>query len=227
MLPLTLIDPVIENLTILVLFKNESNFIVESYTVSFNSVGKPTNSFWSVEFNGSFISSTDSIINFTAKNGTYSYVINSSVFFETSGDINVSGKNVTENIQFTQVYTIYVNETGLRNGSTWALYLDGTLYHSSTRSITVLAVSGNYSVAASGPSGYAVTIKQPFVVVHGSSVQFNVSFALITNSTKASVKPASGISLESIAIGLVSGVAVGVLSYAGLSLFISNRKRKT
>lgn len=216
-----------DSLTLSVIFQNESNFLLRSYTVSFNSLGKPANSFWSVQFNGSVIDSTNSVINFTAKNGTYDYYINSTVFFETSGYIKVSGKNITENIQFTPVYAIYVNETGLTSGSTWTLFFNGTFYHSSTSSITILAVSGNYSVAASGPSGYTVTIKQPFVVVHGSSVQFNVSFALITNSTKASVKPASGISAESIAIGLVSGVIVGVLSYAGLSVFRSNRKRKT
>ena len=216
-----------ENSTILVLFKNESNFIVESYTVSFNSLGKPSSSYWSVQFNASVISSTGSIINFTAKNGTYDYFINSSVFFENSGYVKVAGKNITVNIQFTQVYTVYVNETGLTDGSAWTLFFNGTSYHTSTSSITIIAVSGNYSVAASGPSGYTVTIKQPFVVVHGSSVQFNVSFALITNSSKTAIKPASGISLESVAIGLVSGVAVGVLSYAGLSLFRSNRKRRT
>jgi len=74
-----------------------------SYGVSFTESGLPSGTFWSVTFNGNTQSSIGANLNFTAKNGTYSYSVSPVTGFTatpSSGSVTVSGAAQSISILF-------------------------------------------------------------------------------------------------------------------------------
>ncbi len=198
---------------------------VTSYTLAFDENGKPSSSKWQVSLNTLTQSSAASSISYTVVNGTYNYSITSSVGYATTGSVRVNGSNISVTITFPAVYVVTVNETGLPAGVYWAFYVDGIAYNTSGNSLQIDLVSGNFSVSASGPSGYSVTLSHPFLVVNSNSVQFNVSFASL-NKPSSTVKTSPGIIYDALAIGTVAGLITGTVGYVVVNRLRSARKNK-
>lgn len=77
--------------------------IAKEYTVSFIEDGLPSDTPWSVTFNGTSETSSTNTITFVVPNGTYSFSIGSVSGFtssESSGSLTVSGSNVSKTITF-------------------------------------------------------------------------------------------------------------------------------
>ena len=97
---------------------------VSEYLVNFTETGLQSGVSWSVTFNDTNKSSTGSTIAFTAPNGTYSYKIESVSGYtisNSSGNINVSGKNLDIAILFTKSVSNN-NKTSSSGISTTELY---------------------------------------------------------------------------------------------------------
>ena len=175
------------------------------YSLSFAETGLPNGTWWSVAaFNGStgwFANGTNnSSIAFAVPNGTYEfYVANisngSSVYVPSPavGNVTVNGSAVAVTIDFASValYNVSFLESGLPNGTFWAVVLHGPsagwgwngssnstlgfLLPNGTYNFTVLNASPGECVHASGV--YAPTPSTGSVTVAGANVTVDVTFA--------------------------------------------------
>ena len=74
------------------------------YTITFKESGLPSGTSWSVNLNGTTLSSTTNTIIFSMPNGTYSYTVSSVSGYTlspSSGSINIHGSNTPKSITFT------------------------------------------------------------------------------------------------------------------------------
>ncbi len=74
------------------------------YTITFKESGLPSGTSWSVNLNGTTLSSTTNTIIFSMPNGTYSYTVSSVSGYTlspSSGSINIHGSNTSKSITFT------------------------------------------------------------------------------------------------------------------------------
>jgi len=86
--------------------ESESVSFIELYTVAFTESGLPSGTSWSVNLNGTTLSSTANTITFSITNGTYSYTIGNISGYnisKSSGSLTVNGKNLSESVTFSSV----------------------------------------------------------------------------------------------------------------------------
>ncbi|MGC8673492.1 MAG: DUF7619 domain-containing protein, partial [Thermoplasmata archaeon] len=135
-------------------------FSMKTYTVTFTENGLPNGTIWFVNLsNGqSFFSSTN-IITFQEPNGSYTYTI-ATVNKEYSpsrysGIFNLNGSNITINVNFKVVtYSIIFEESGLPDGTLWAVTLNGNTISSTTNTITFTESNGTYTYTIGPINGF-------------------------------------------------------------------------
>jgi hypothetical protein len=100
-----------------------------------------------------------------------------------SGAIVVNGHNVNQSIEFiplnNAVYGITFTESGLAQGTVWAISLNGTYLASSTNKIIFYMQNGTYPYHIYYPSGYSIQSINPnssTIVVNGKDVQISITF---------------------------------------------------
>ena len=190
--------------------------IVSKYTVTFSETGLSSGTSWSVTVNGSTISSTTNTISFTAANGTYPYSIGSVSGYTlsvSSGNIAVSGKNITQNIIFTPVkiiskYTVTFNETGLSSGTSWTVTFNGSVLSSTTNTISFTVANGTHSYSIGSVSGYTLSVSSGNVTVNGKDVTQNITF---TSSSSPANPGISNTDLYIIA-GVLAAAILGTIA---------------
>ena len=129
-------------------------------------------------------SSTNTSIQFSEPNGTYSYTIgyiNGYSLQAESGTLKVEGSGITQNIIFSPVsgYSVTFSETGLRYGRTWSVTMGASTINSANPSISFTVINGSYSFHISNVSGYLVSPTAGVVTVDGSSITKTVTFTQI------------------------------------------------
>jgi len=141
------------------------------YVVSFeSSLGthvKPLYVPWSVTFHGVTNSTTGSsaYVNFTIKNGSYSYFCNNTTNIApdwtaspSTGTITVSGAAVAQTITFTPVfYKIIFFETGLPSGTAWLITINGAPYMTTNGTVILTGHNGSYSYSVGLMPGYTAS----------------------------------------------------------------------
>jgi hypothetical protein len=139
--------------------QNVITFTQVIHSVTFNEVGLPSGTTWSVILNGSTQSSTTSSIVFYEPNGTYSYITEAIPGWSptpTSGSVTLN-RNISIEITFIiKTYEVTFEESGLQSGGIWYLNLTG--YNSSgpirTSTYSVALVNGTYYYTTSQDENY-------------------------------------------------------------------------
>ena len=202
------------------------SFSPYTYPVTFTETGLASGTSWSVTLNGATRTSSTTAITFNESNGTYTYSIGSVTGYSTStpaGSVTVSSGSGSVAVKFTEnSYTLTLVESGLSSGQTWAVTVNGTPHTVTGNSLTLSLVPGTYTITATGPSGYSVTLQSQNVTIGHSNTTFAVGFQSPGSSSSSL---ASGTGLEGIGIGAVIGIIAGLI--AGLFLMPVLRGKKS
>jgi hypothetical protein len=157
------------------------------YSVLFIESGIPTNTSWSVELGQEVSGSTSSSITFVRPNGSYSYTIGIVKGFSASlpyGTIKVAGKDIKLEVKFiannTTKYSITFTATGLPNGTSWTVDLNGMNESSSSKSIIFYEPNSTYLFSIPNGSGYTASPESGSVNVNGSNLTITIVFSSIT-----------------------------------------------
>jgi len=144
------------------IYENITFIKVISYQITFIENGLSSGIIWQITLDSTMKSSTSSSIVFNdLQNGTYSYSV--SVFNKwysyspVSGTLTINGVNLTQDIQFTQLFAITFVASGLSSGTIWSLTLNSNTYSSNSNSIIISYLSpGSYSFYINNINGYSI-----------------------------------------------------------------------
>jgi hypothetical protein len=161
-----------------------------TYTVWVNETGLPSDTSWSAVFNGVEHTGTSSSLSFSVTGGTYDYQVPSPTGYSPSpsgGSVSISG-NYTIDVTFastTVTEAVQVTESGLPDGTSWAVYVDGRYATGVAGSTpTTLSVSvpanGEYSYQVVPVPGYSVSPSSGTVSVGTSAYAVGVTFSPVT-----------------------------------------------
>ena len=130
-----------------------------------------------------------------------------------SGNVTVSGKNITQNIIFTPVkiiskYTVTFNETGLSSGTSWTVTFNGSVLSSTTNTISFTVANGTHSYSIGSVSGYTLSVSSGNVTVNGKDVTQNITF---TSSSSPANPGISNTDLYIIA-GVLAAAILGTIA---------------
>ena len=199
------------------------SFSPYTYPVTFTETGLASGTSWSVTLNGATRTSSTTAITFNESNGTYTYSIGSVTGYSTStaaGSVTVSSGSGSVAVKFTEnSYTLTLVESGLTSGQTWTVTVNGTPHTVTGNSLTLSLVPGTYTIKATGPSGYSVTLQSQNVTIGHSNTTYAVGFQSSSSSSLA-----SGTGMEGIGIGAVIGIIIGLI--VGLVLMPVLRGKK-
>ena len=156
------------------------------YPVGFTESGLPKGTDWSVWVNGTEYGSGAASITLTEPNGTYSFaVVNVSGYHAVprSGAFAVNGSGYSQSVEFTAVpptlYPATFIESGLANGTSWGVVLNGAAFNSTRAWLNVSLENGSYSYAVDPVSGYTVSPATGNLTVNGGGVAVPISFVLV------------------------------------------------
>ncbi len=154
---------------------------LQTYTVTFTSIGYQAGLSWSVTVDGAnSISTTQTSVTFQLSNGSHGYTIGNHPNYmadPANGVVMVYGTPVTQYITFSLVeYNLAFVETGLPVGSTWSVNLSGDLRTTTTDSIVFNVDNGTYSYSITGPGNYIPHPESGTAVVYGENNTVNVNF---------------------------------------------------
>jgi len=195
---------------------------VNGYNVTFNETGLLPGTAWTVNLTTNVSTTTQTgstnFIVFVEANGTFSYTIARFTIWaaKDSGTVNVTGANVTVDINFTSiVYDVRFEAVGLPFPPThWSITLNGTRDFSPGPFMTFAQVNGTYTYSIWTVTGFHSNITGGSVVVSGR--QQNITIGFSQNTTSTAGLPA----WEPYAIG--GGVAIVVI--AGAAFIFTRRK---
>jgi hypothetical protein len=151
-----------------------ANFVVKStiYTLSFTESGLPSGTSWTMTFNGATNSSTNSVMTFSAPNGTYSFGASNLTGYYTvnySGSILVKGNDVS--IPIIYYHYAYISGTVTPHNAT--IDINGhSISVSGSGLFNVSEASGTYSIVVS-ESGY-ITYYNNVTLTAGQTKELNV-----------------------------------------------------
>jgi len=136
---------------------------VISYQITFIENGLTLGITWEVTLNSIMKSSSSSSIVFNGlQNGTYSYsisVLNKWYSYSPkSGILTINGVNITQDIQFNELFSITFIAEGLSSNTVWSLTLNSSTYSSNLNDIIIPYLSvGFYSFYINNVSGYSIS----------------------------------------------------------------------
>ncbi len=153
-----------------------------TYPVQVTEVGLPPGTPWEVTLDGQSLRSSSPEIQFAKPDGSYSYQVTPEPGFASvaPGTVLVNGTAVQLPVTFVPftVYPLWFNETGLPQGSSWGVSLNGTLSSTNTSSVLLEVPNGTYTYTVAPAGGGDPTPTGGDVVVAGGPVAVNVSFVL-------------------------------------------------
>lgn len=144
------------------------------YTLTFDALGLPAGTAWTLKFNGTSQTVTGASVNLTVPNGTYPWSVSSAQYSASpgAGTVTVAGPPATVSINFTlQLYNVTFTVVGLPSGHYWIVLVSGSdhgSYNTTNTSFTISLPNGSYPVAYTGPLGY--TPNPPYQRIHVAGV---------------------------------------------------------
>ncbi len=152
-----------------------------SYSVTFEETGLPQGTTWSIDLNGTLLSSIGPAIATSVPNATYPFTVEPVVGFASNvsgGNVVVDGKPVTIWIAFSaQSFSVTFVETGLPAATYWTVTLSGTLNGSSTSDVGFVEPNGSIDPYTIGVvSGYVSNVTSGSVTVDGAAIVVDVGF---------------------------------------------------
>ncbi len=184
------------------------------YTLTFTETGLASGTSWSVIVGGTmYSSSTTSTISFNVLANTYSYSVTAPSGYTVangSGSVKVSS-NTAISVTFTQTkYTLTFTETGLTNGTSWNVTVNGHPYTSNTSTLTVTVSYGSVTYSVGSVSGYTTGSGNSTIFVSGNG-QIKVTYTTVSVTPSPIPDVAA-----SAAVSAVVGILVGVFALAPL-----------
>jgi YVTN family beta-propeller protein len=224
--------PYFVNVTVAGVGQNLTIEFAKQFTVAFTEHGLPGGSNWSITYFGWPENVTvpfagPSTVDFFVLNGTWTFEVRAPRGFladPSSGSVTVAGSDVNRSIQFErtpETYSVVFNETGLPNGTSWSVTLNGTSVSGVGNLSFPGVVNGTYNFAVPDFNGYVPVPTNGSVVVGGSSTHRTIGFQQqiccegppphsTAPSTFLGLPPVDGYALLA---GLISLVVLGVLVY--------------
>jgi len=199
----------------------------EYFTVS----GLTQGSLWGVRVSGGVQSTNLSefsqtpLISLSLIPGSYSYSIYSNGFRKStsSGTLNVSSQSQTISIELTRItYNVYLNVTGLPDGTTWYVNLsNGQSFSSSVSSLNFTEPNGTYTYRiASSNKDYIPSVYESTFSVTGNNIKLS-SITFLKNTYKVSFSE-SGLPASAMWSVSSSGFNSGGTSEASVSFNLTN-----
>lgn len=164
---------------------------ISKYTITFYESGLPTGMLWEVTLNGSSVSSYSQAILFDEPNGSYPFTVGSIPGFAasiSSGQINVSGLNLTYSLTYSEIYSVTFEETGLPPTDSWSVTLGNLSISSNDWTISFSVEDGAYPYSVNS-SGLRSSPSSGTVIVNGNSVTEMISFSPAKGYFVGSVSP--------------------------------------
>jgi hypothetical protein len=153
---------------------------IPTFAVSFVASGLPAQSVWSVNVNGTRLSSELSNISTVEPNGSYPYFVHPPAGWTAipdQGNLSVDGKAVQRTISIA-FYRLTLHEMGLPQGTNWSALVNGSLLSGTTVNLTEGIPAGRYEFGVSAIPGWTATPGAGSIVVGpGSSGVADVTFA--------------------------------------------------
>jgi YVTN family beta-propeller protein len=161
-----------------------------TYGVAFSETGLPSGTTWSVTLNGTENSSTSATIVASEPNGTYPFLVGHVAGYTqslSSGNVVVSGTNVTKAVAFTAIppatYAVTCIETGLPSGSGWWVNVTQgsstvSTAFSNTESLSFEEPNGTYAYSVSTTNAN-YSSRGGSLLVHGGPVSVALAFSVI------------------------------------------------
>jgi hypothetical protein len=153
------------------------------FPVKFTESGLPSGTNWSVTLNGVTNASTTGAVEFTAPDGSYSFLVGSvSAYSATppSGIVTVSDGGASQSVTFTAtapaLFPVTFTETGLPGESEWSVLLDGVNHGSLTPTIGFRVENGTYTYTVEPVSGFTVNGTSGSVTVDGLALNVTTMF---------------------------------------------------
>jgi hypothetical protein len=170
------------------IFIHYSDFV---YNISLLQKGLPTNTNWSIDFNGLVLfSNYSNYINMTLQNGTYSFTVNDyNAYYPVNHNPNqvilVHGTNEVITVVYNiSLYKVTFAENGLPSGSEWNLSLKG-LYNSSratysTNDVNFELTNGTYLYTVESVNKTYIAPPSRTFTVSGSPLTIYLNFTEVT-----------------------------------------------
>jgi hypothetical protein len=185
-----------------------------SYLVNLTETGLSSGSQWSATTGSTVYSSTSQSLLLYLTNGSYSVSFSSTNYaaYPASMTLSVNGSSQNHMVTFasptTSIYSIKFQESGLKTGMQWGIYIGGILSTSLNSSIVVYEPNGIFSYAVENMLGYSSSPHSGNITVSGANVTQNIGF---TTSSHTSSPSLMYILILAIVIVLVLIVAATVL----------------
>lgn len=152
------------------------------YSVTFNSVGLPSGTPWSVTLGKTTMSTTGTQIQFMAMNGTYAFGVTKPSIYSASpisGTALVYGENIVKDVSFSLIeHQITFAQTGHPVGESWSVNLSGNVQSTTGDNITYMMPNGTYSYSISGNQYYLAKPGTGMVLVNGADTTEPIQFVL-------------------------------------------------
>jgi hypothetical protein len=155
-----------------------------TYRVTFSPSGLSPGTSWSVILNGNASSASDAPIVFDVPNGTFDFRIADLPGWRSpsySGKLTVDDAPLDLAIAWTpQTYPVTFTESGLPDGTTWSVTLNGTLASSSDPSLVLDGVNGSLPYSLSNLPGWRAKAYDGTVTVSGGPASVSVVWTPVT-----------------------------------------------
>ncbi len=174
-------------------------FVENPNVVTFQEVGLPANTYWSVYLYGSPLgnntttyfqdkNTTQGTLSFIVPNGRYQFYVFSAYSNGTTyspvlpnGTVNETGVPVTINVTFVPLCTVQFNETGLPFYYTWQVTFNGSQGSGwNGAPITFNVPAGTYTFSVPSVSGYGASPSSGSITVTNRTVYVTINFAFVT-----------------------------------------------
>ncbi|WMT50906.1 MAG: thermopsin [Ferroplasma sp.] len=172
-----------------------------------------------VSLNRVMFNFTGSAIDLSLFPGHYNfslYTENGQKIFQDKFNLS-AGKSYTMSTR--QTYYVAFNETGLENGTSWSVSVDGSILSSNNHSIVFTLYNGTYNYSVAAVSGYSTSNNNGTVVVNGTSPTVNVTFTKIPAVVNKTLAPDYGYKL------LITLIIVGIVIIGIMSVFLRRRPK--
>lgn len=165
-----------------------------TFPVTFIEAGLAAGQSWEVSLGNSTVATTNSSVIIEEMNGSYAYTlktIGGYTISDGSGIATVSGAGVVINVVFIPYAYVSFDVSGLPDGGTWTLVVDGRMFNGTSSVITVHVPVGKYFYVSNSSSNFTYSISLPSGYVLANESSFNASSSVVISLVAQSTSPLS------------------------------------
>jgi hypothetical protein len=171
-----------------------------TYTVTFTESGLASGLRWSMWLNGVHNSTLSGALGFLVTNGSYPFTTGHVASYGSnpaSGTVRVNGTAVSVPIVFSArgpgAFGVTFTSSGLGNGLSWSVRMNGVLNTSTSGSIGFRATNGSNPFTVAAVPGYTISPASGVIAVNGSDVNQVIGFTAVAPPTYSITFTESGL----------------------------------